>query len=60
MIEKLKEYAAIGTPNIWVIDPGTKRMFKYESSALSEVEGDIIATTDPHLELTRSEIFVNR
>jgi Uma2 family endonuclease len=57
MIEKLKEYAANGTPYIWVLDPRLKQMFKFEQNALIEVMGEEIATENPRLVLTRAEIF---
>jgi Uma2 family endonuclease len=57
VIERLQEFAAIGTPNIWLIDPRLKQMFTFHGSALQEVKGDVIATEDPRLELTRAEIF---
>jgi len=57
LIEKLKEYAAFGTPHIWVFDPRLKQMFTFRDNALQEVLGDTIATGDPHLELTRAEVF---
>jgi Uma2 family endonuclease len=57
VIERLQEFAAIGTPNIWVIDPRLKQMFTFDGSALREVQEDVIATGDPRLELTRAEIF---
>ena len=57
VIEKLKEYAAIGTPHIWVFDPRVKQMFTFRSNSLREVEGDVIATDEPRLELTRAEVF---
>jgi Uma2 family endonuclease len=56
-IEKLKEYAAIGTPNIWVFDPRLKQMYTFQAGDLHEVTGDTIATENPRLELTRDEIF---
>jgi Uma2 family endonuclease len=57
VIEKLKEYAEWGVPNIWVFDPRTQRMFVFLKNALVEIEGDLIATETPRLELTRDEIF---
>ena len=56
-IEKLKEYAAIGTPNIWLFDPRLKQMHSFRSVDLHEVTADVIATEDPRIELTRGEIF---
>jgi Uma2 family endonuclease len=57
LVEKLKEYAALGTPNIWVFDPRLKQMFTFHDNALREVMVDTIATENPRLELTREEIF---
>jgi Uma2 family endonuclease len=57
VIEKLKEYAAWGVPNIWVFDPRTRQIFVFQRNALVEIEGDLIATESPRLELTRDEIF---
>jgi Uma2 family endonuclease len=57
LIEKLEEYAAVGTPNIWVFDPRLKRMFVFRANSLQVVEGDTISTGDPRIELTRDEIF---
>lgn len=57
LIEKLKEYEAIGVPNIWVFDPRLREMFTFHASALQEVAGEVIATGEPRIELTRDEIF---
>jgi Uma2 family endonuclease len=57
LIEKLKEYAEWGVPNIWMFDPGVKQMYVFGRNALVEIEGDVIATESPRMELTRDEIF---
>ena len=57
VIEKLKEYADWGVPNIWVFDPRTRQMYVFRRNALVEIEGDVISTESPRLELTRDEIF---
>jgi Uma2 family endonuclease len=57
VIEKLKEYAAMGVPNIWVFDPRLKQMFRFHENCLQEIEGDTIPTGEPRIELTRDEIF---
>ena len=46
-----------GVPNIWVFDPRTRQMFVFKERLLLEIEGDIIATESPRLELRRDEIF---
>jgi Uma2 family endonuclease len=57
VIERLEEFAAKGTPYIWLVDPRLKQMFIYSAGVLHEIEGDLLATDDPRLELTRGEIF---
>jgi Uma2 family endonuclease len=57
LIEKLKEYATMGVPNIWVFDPRLKQMFTFHSNGLHEVGGDRISTGEPRFELTREEVF---
>ena len=57
LIEKLKEYEAMGVPNIWVFDPRLREMFTFHANALTEVAGDVIATVEPRIELTREEVF---
>jgi Uma2 family endonuclease len=57
VIAKLQEYAALGVPNIWLIDPRLKLMSVYRPPALVEITGDTIATADGSVELSRDEIF---
>lgn len=57
MMEKLEEYDTKGVPNIWVIDPRLQTISVYSAGVLQEIRGDVIATTDRRLELTRDEIF---
>lgn len=57
VVEKLKEYAAKGVPNIWLIDPQLRTMSVYRRPVLVEREGDSIGTEDDAVTLTRDEIF---
>ena len=56
-VEKLREYADKGVPNIWLIDPGVQLLFVYRSPTLVEIEDEVISTADGSVELSRSEIF---
>ena len=57
VIAKLKEYAAKGVPNIWLVDPRLRLMWVYRPPALVELKGEVIATVDGSVELSRGEIF---
>jgi Uma2 family endonuclease len=57
MMEKLEEYTTKGVRNMWVIDPRLQTISVYSAGVLQENRGDVIATTEPRLELTRAEIF---
>lgn len=57
VMQKLKEYANKGVPNIWLIDPRLRSMCTYRPPALAEVAGELIATTDGTVELSRAEIL---
>jgi len=59
VIEKFKEYATKGVPNIWLIDPRLQLMWVYRPPALVEIEGDAISTADNTIELSRAEIFAD-
>ena len=56
-VEKLEEYAALGTRHIWVFDPRRQKMFTFREGALREIYGETIATDEPRLEVTRADIF---
>jgi Uma2 family endonuclease len=56
VLEKLNEYATLGTPHIWLIDPRLNRLFTFHGNCLAEAE-TVLSTTDPCLELTAAEIF---
>jgi Uma2 family endonuclease len=57
VIERLKEYANKGVPNIWLIDPRLQSICMYCPPSLVEPEGEVIATADRSVELSRGEIF---
>ncbi|MBZ5728406.1 MAG: Uma2 family endonuclease [Acidobacteriia bacterium] len=57
VIEKLKEYARKGIPNIWLIDPRLQLIAVYRPATLIEIDKDVVATEDGSVELARSEIF---
>jgi Uma2 family endonuclease len=57
VMEKLKEYAAIGVPNIWVLDPLGKLAYIYQHHMLEEVLGEELVSTLPDIRLNLAEVF---
>lgn len=55
-MEKLEEYRQHGVPNIWLIDPRLRTISAYIGGDVRENHSDVIATSEPRLELTRDEI----
>jgi hypothetical protein len=49
-----------GVRNIWLIDPRLEVMSVYRSGVLEKVTGDVIATGDGRIEITRSDVFQQR
>ena len=59
VVEKLKEYAKNGVPNIWVIDPRLRLVWIYQPPNLVEVESEWVASADRTVEISRGEILLN-
>jgi Uma2 family endonuclease len=57
VLDKLKEYAAIGVPNIWLFDPRRQRAFTFAGNRLEEVTGPTIATSDAAVQLRLDDVF---
>jgi Uma2 family endonuclease len=55
VMQKLEEYRAWGVPNIWVVDPLSKRLSFYTESGLHNVSS--LALSDYPLELTPAALF---
>jgi Uma2 family endonuclease len=57
LIQKLEEYRVWGVPNIWVVDPLSKRFLTYTESGLQSVSS--LSLHDYSFELTPAELFEN-
>ena len=55
LMEKLEEYRVWGVPNIWVVDPLSKRLSLYNESGLQNVSS--LALADYPFELTPGVLF---
>jgi Uma2 family endonuclease len=57
LMEKLEEYRVWGVPNIWVVDPYSKRLSLYTASGLQNVSSLALALGEYPLELTPAALF---
>ena len=57
VMEKLHEYDAHGTPDIWVIDPRLRQISAYHAGVLKGISGDTVFSERKEIALTRVEIF---
>jgi len=59
LLEKLEEYAAMGVPHIWVVDPRRRKAFTYHDRRLEEVLSGRIETAPGEISLPLEEVFLN-
>jgi hypothetical protein len=57
VLEKVLEYAAVGVPNIWVIDPRRRKAFTYSAQRLEQVTGAEMRTGEPLISIPLDEVF---
>ncbi len=57
LMQKLEEYRQWGVPNIWVIDPSTKRFSMYTEFGLQNVSS--LALSEYPFQLTPAELFAD-
>ena len=54
-MQKLEEYRAWGVPNIWVIDPNTKKFASYTELGLQNASS--LSLPDYSFQLTPADLF---
>jgi len=57
MQERIDDYRAFGVPNVWVLDPRTKRAYAYSGSGIEEVKDGLLRTRDPDIAVPLAELF---
>ena len=57
VMQKLEEYREWGVPNIWVIDPSTRRFSMYTELGLQNVSS--LSLSDYPFQLTPAELFAD-
>lgn len=57
IVDRLDDYVSMGVPNIWVIDPHTRRGYRYNPDGLLEAKDGILRTTNPDIAVPLSAVF---
>jgi Uma2 family endonuclease len=57
LLARLHDFAAIGVPNIWMLDTRRRIAFAYTAHCLEEITGDTISTTEPIIQLHLADVF---
>jgi Uma2 family endonuclease len=57
VIDRLDDYVAMGVPNIWMIEPHTRRGYRYTSDGLLEAKDGILRTSNPDLAVPLNALF---
>lgn len=56
---KIDDYLTFGVPNVWVIDPVSRRAWTHTTEGAREIKDGILRTENPALVIPLSEIFAN-
>src|SRR4051812_20078277 len=54
---RINDYLQFGVPNIWVIDPRTRKARIYNASGSEEVRNGILTTSDAVITVSLSELY---
>jgi len=55
--QKIDGYLKFGVPNVWVIDPETRRVWVYTTDGSREVKDGMLRTENPAIEVNLAEVF---
>jgi Uma2 family endonuclease len=57
LVERLDDYLNMGVPNIWIIDPLTRRGYRYTSEGFLEAKDGVLRASRPEIELPLASLF---
>ena len=57
MVERLDDYLRMGVPNVWVIDPRTRRGYRYTSEGMLEAKDGVLRASSPDLAVPLTALF---
>ena len=55
--ERVKDYAAMGVPNIWVVDPWSRAAYYASSTEFKQIEDGVLRIAGTPIEVSLSELF---
>jgi Uma2 family endonuclease len=56
-ILRLDDFLKMGVPNVWLVDPLTRRGYRYTSNGLEEAKDGVLRSSNPEIEVPLSELF---
>jgi Uma2 family endonuclease len=57
IIERLDDYLMMGVPNVWVIDPRTRRGYRYSSEGFLEAKDGTLRASNPDVSVPLTALF---
>lgn len=57
--DKLTDYVAFGTENVWAIDPESRRAWTFDREGAHVLRGASLTTNDGKVSVALNEIFAN-
>jgi Uma2 family endonuclease len=57
VVERLDDYLSMGVPNIWIIDPVTRRGYRYTSEGFLEAKDGVLRASRPEIALPLASLF---
>jgi Uma2 family endonuclease len=57
IVDRLDDYLAMGVPNVWVIDPRTRRGYRYTAEGFLTAQDGVLRTANPDLEVPLAALF---
>lgn len=57
MEEKIDDYLTFGVPNVWIINPQTRRAYVSTAEGIQEAKQGILRTTNPEIVVGLADIF---
>lgn len=57
VVHRLDDFLTMGVPNVWVIDPETRRGYRYTSEGMLEAKDGVMRTSNPNIFVSLTALF---